>query len=166
MMDFIWLVVISLQTWGNASGHCQRQERGWQETSSVSLWDQVPNGQEGQEEATIQWTGRGWVLLRSMLEIFSKMQTKYGPELTHEGRMYFVSLKCHLCSKYAIDPSHKSHNASDKYPTMHHIVTEMCTRAHFCYKMVHCGIWDCWIVGFVILVQCCIQYYVTIGHAL
>ena len=23
------------------------------------------------------------------------------------------------------------------------------TCAHFCYKMVHCGIWDCWIVGFV-----------------
>ena len=25
----------------------------------------------------------------------------------------------------AIDPLHKSHNASDKYPTMHHFVTEM-----------------------------------------
>ena len=49
----------------------------------------------------------------------------------------------------AIDPSHKSHNASDRYPTMYHFVTEMCTRAHFCYKMVHCGIWDWRIVGFV-----------------
>ena len=27
----------------------------------------------------------------------------------------------------AIVPSHKSHNASNKYPTMHHFVTEMCT---------------------------------------
>ena len=27
-------------------------------------------------------------------------------------------------------PSHKSHNASDKYPTMHHFVTEMCTHVH------------------------------------
>ena len=61
---------------------------------------------------------------------FLKNTDKYCPELTHEGRMYFVSLKCHLCSKYAIDPSHKSHNASDKYPTMHHIVTEMCTHVH------------------------------------
>ena len=26
-----------------------------------------------------------------------------------------------------IDPSHKSHNASHKYPIMHHFVTEMCT---------------------------------------
>ena len=26
-----------------------------------------------------------------------------------------------------IDPSYKSHNASDKYATMHHFVTEMCT---------------------------------------
>ena len=52
---------------------------------------------------------------------------------------------------HPIDPSHKSHNASDKYPTMHHFVTEMCTHAHFCYKMLHCGIrhstgafWDLW----------------------
>ena len=26
-----------------------------------------------------------------------------------------------------IDPSHKSHNALEKYPTMHHFETEMCT---------------------------------------
>ena len=31
---------------------------------------------------------------------------------------------------YAIDPSHKSHNASDKYPMMYHYVTEMCTHVH------------------------------------
>ena len=53
-----------------------------------------------------------------------------------------------------IDPSHKSHNASDKYPTMHHFVTEMCTFAHFCYKMVHCGIWDWCIVRFVQQIYC------------
>ena len=29
-----------------------------------------------------------------------------------------------------IDPSHKSHNALDKYPTMHQFVTEMCTHVH------------------------------------
>ena len=46
----------------------------------------------------------------------------------------------------SIDPYHKS---LDKYPTIHLFVTEMCTRAHFCYKMVHCGIWDWCIVGFV-----------------
>ena len=28
-----------------------------------------------------------------------------------------------------------------KYSTMHHFVTEMCTRAHFCYKTVYCWIW-------------------------
>ena len=47
--------------------------------------------------------------------------------------------------------SHESNNVSDKYPTMHHFVTEMCTCvhtcAHFCYKMVHCGIWDKCTVG-------------------
>ena len=57
-------------------------------------------------------------------------------------------------------PSHKSHNAFDNYPKMHHFVTEMYDRAHFCYKnvhscarfchkMVHCGIWDWYIVEFV-----------------
>ena len=29
-----------------------------------------------------------------------------------------------------IDPSHKSHNESGKYSTMHHFVTEMCTHVH------------------------------------
>ena len=48
-----------------------------------------------------------------------------------------------------IDPSHKPHNALDGYPTIQYFATEMCTRAHFCYKMVHCGIWDRCIVGFV-----------------
>ena len=37
-----------------------------------------------------------------------------------------------------------------RYPTMPHIVTEMCTRcAHFCYKMLHCGIWHRCIQGIV-----------------
>ena len=52
------------------------------------------------------------------------------------------------CEMELLDPSHKSHNALDKYPTMLHFITEMCTRAHFCYKMVHCGIWGWCIVGF------------------
>ena len=54
--------------------------------------------------------------------------------------------------------SHKSHNASDKYPTMHHFVTEMCT--HVCtfllqndalwdMALVHCGIWNWCIVNMV-----------------
>ena len=30
----------------------------------------------------------------------------------------------------SIDQSHKSHNASEKYTTMHHFVTEMCTYVH------------------------------------
>ena len=43
-------------------------------------------------------------------------------------------------------PWNKSHNAPVLYPTMHNFVTE--TYTHFCYKMVHCGIfnafWDFW----------------------
>ena len=35
-----------------------------------------------------------------------------------------------------IDPSHKSHNAPDTYPTKHHFVKEMCT---FMSQNGHCG---------------------------
>ena len=31
---------------------------------------------------------------------------------------------------YLLDPSHKSYNASEKCPTMHRFVTEMCTHVH------------------------------------
>ena len=41
-----------------------------------------------------------------------------------------------------IDPHHKSHNASDKYPTRHHFV-------HFCKETVHCGTLEWCIMGFV-----------------
>ena len=44
--------------------------------------------------------------------------------------------------------NHKSHNAPNKYPAIHHFVTEMCMCAHFCYKVVHCGIRNLCIVGF------------------
>ena len=30
----------------------------------------------------------------------------------------------------AVDPSHKSHNSLENYPTMHHFVTEICTHVH------------------------------------
>ena len=33
-------------------------------------------------------------------------------------------------SSESLDPSHKSHNALDKYPTMHHFVTEICKHVH------------------------------------
>ena len=86
-----------------------------------------------------------------------------------------------------IDLSDKSHGASDKYPTTHNFVTEMCTCvhisvtkwciaeywcAHLCYKMVHCAIlvfifllqngvlWDIWcIMGFVTWVYYTGAYY-------
>ena len=72
------------------------------------------------------------------------------------SRSIFVTpLQLSDCMQYGvlIDPSHTSHNfpiTLDKYPTMHHFVTGMCIPwAHFWYKMVHCGIWDWVIVGFV-----------------
>ena len=49
----------------------------------------------------------------------------------------------------SIDLSHKSHNTLDKYHTMHHFVTEMCTHVHISVTngalwdmgLVHCGYW-------------------------
>ena len=46
-----------------------------------------------------------------------------------------------LRKQCSIDPSHKSHNASHKYPIMHHFVTEMCTH-------VHISVTKCCIVGY------------------
>ena len=54
-----------------------------------------------------------------------------------------------LIDHNTLNLSHNSHNASDIYPIMQHFVTEMCTHAHFCYKMLYCGICDGCIVGFV-----------------
>ena len=44
-----------------------------------------------------------------------------------------------------IDPSHESHN--DKYPTMHHFVTEMCT-----FLLQNCALWDMGLVHYGICV--------------
>ena len=44
---------------------------------------------------------------------------------------------------FVIDLSYKSHNAPVPYPTMHHFCNRNLYKcAHFCYKMVHCGIFD------------------------
>ena len=55
-------------------------------------------------------------------------------------------------SNHTIDPSHKSHNASNKYPTMHHFVTEMCTHVHIVvtkWCIVGHGIGALWDMGLV-----------------
>ena len=63
----------------------------------------------------------------------------------------FIKRNCiEIAYSVATDPPHKSHNASHKYPIMHHFITETCT--HFSYKMAHCGIWDWCTGGFVRLV--------------
>ena len=50
----------------------------------------------------------------------------------------------------ANDPSYKSYNSFDKYPTMRHFVTEMCT--HVPIFVTKCGTWDWYIVEFAQLV--------------
>ena len=59
------------------------------------------------------------------------------------GRRWSHDLAGEHTNRPRIDPSHKSHNALDIYRTMHHFV------ANYCYKMMHCGIWYRWTVGFV-----------------
>ena len=42
-----------------------------------------------------------------------------------------------------IDPSQHAYNTLDKYHTIHHFVKQLwATFAHFCSKMLQCGIWD------------------------
>ena len=78
--------------------------------------------------------------LLQQVHIFSRIEAK------HNQKWQSVSWAPGIV---AIDPSHKSHNALHKYPIMHLFLTEMCTRAHFCYKMLHFGIWHRCILRFV-----------------
>ena len=54
----------------------------------------------------------------------------------------------HVSFTIKVIKSHKFHSATKKYPTMHHFITEMFMCAHLCYKVVHCGIWNWFIVRF------------------
>ena len=74
--------------------------------------------------------------------------------ITRPQRVYQVFCKhAIMWQKWTwIEPSLQSHNALHKYPTMHHFVTQMCTHAHFCYKMMHCGIRNWCTVGSVTLI--------------
>ena len=49
-----------------------------------------------------------------------------GYSLDPSTKLYFSTNPSHA------SPSHKSHNALDKYPTMHHFVPEMCTHVQIC----------------------------------
>ena len=48
-----------------------------------------------------------------------------------------------------IDPSHKYHNSSDEYHTMHHLLPEMCILGCVSVKNGALGVWNWWIWGFV-----------------
>ena len=69
----------------------------------------------------------------------------------HETPTYIVYSWCHW-SLQKYNSHHRTtikYVTSDNFPTMHHFVTDMCTHAHFCYKSLHCGIWEQCIVGLV-----------------
>ena len=75
--------------------------------------------------------------------------------------MYFVLANCtHFLPWETYDVSRSVSQISQRtrqYPTMCHFVTEMCTCAHFCYKVVYWGIWDWCIVRFVRML--CREYF-------
>ena len=57
-------------------------------------------------------------------------------------RMYYSHKKSEKVEHWTVvkGQSHKSHNALDKYPSMHHFVIEICTRALF---LLQSGVlWD------------------------
>ena len=62
----------------------------------------------------------------------------------------FIDILWLCLHQLEIDPSHKSHNAPDQYPTMHHFVTEMCTHVHISVTKwcivwyLSNALWDLW----------------------
>ena len=63
-----------------------------------------------------------------------------------------INLAIRVCNNHdvksiRIDLSHKPHSASDKYPTIHNFVAEMCTHVHIFYKLVYCRAWDMGLVN-------------------
>ena len=52
--------------------------------------------------------------------------------------VYCMHLQMHVAR---LEPSHKSHNSLDKYPTMHHFVTKMCT-----FLFQNGALWEMWLV--------------------
>ena len=62
---------------------------------------------------------------------------------------YLVFHARFICNDTYLNLLRKYHPVSVPHPAMHYFVTEMCSRAHFCYKMVQCGIlfnalWELW----------------------
>ena len=81
----------------------------------------VPEGSIDNNPAFVQvmaWYGTGHMPLPS---------NQWWP---HARLPYGINRPQWINMQSPINPSHKSHNASDIYPTMHHFVTEMCTHVH------------------------------------
>ena len=89
-----------------------------------------------------------YINVATLLNVWSVNKSRHGEKSSVSSYFWsacYIHVHKRLWEKGAVDPYHKSHNASDKYPTMHYFVKEMCTRAKFCYIMVYCGtcaLWD------------------------
>ena len=80
-------------------------------------------------------------LIQNTIIYILMLFSKCGPFSSGLSMLIFSA----LWEKYSrrassIDPSHKSHNASDKYPTMHHFLTKRCIVGYGSGAL-----WDKWI---------------------
>ena len=80
------------------------------------------------------------ILLRKWWPFFPASMCQVGTSLIKwQGKTLVLNPIARTCFN---NQSHISQNVPVPYPKMHHFVIEMCTCAHFCYQMVHCGILD------------------------
>ena len=80
-----------------------------------------PSNHKGAQLPQCQWSNPEWYGCKGLISNHSNSQQS--------------------ASLVLIDPSHKSHHASHRYPIMHHFVTEMCLH-------VHISVTKCCIVGY------------------
>ena len=78
-------------------------------------------------------------------QVYRTWMSNYNPQYSvgcnHLMPYIYIHCTSELSPYRPIDPYHQSHNASEKYPRMHHFVTEMCTH-------VHISVTECCIVGY------------------
>ena len=106
--------------------------------------------------------GLGFCLLSPLGHVFhTAWETMIKSYNSEESYQYIFR---HLRIWKWLEASHKLLNTSDKYLTKNHFVTNVHMRAYFCYKMMHCGIWDWCIMGFVQQVYWSKQFTHTTLH--
>ena len=143
------------------------QELAWKSKKSYFQW--IPN------EAWTHWGNYKMAIISHVIFSISFLL------LFNRNYCILIKISLKFVPKGWIDPSHcKSHNASDKYPTIYHFITEMCTYVYI--SVTKCcivgygtdALWDLWDwsidnkAALVKIMACCWTDYipVTISHCL